>query len=112
MIHNITKQIILDEAHPTYCFSGIKKLIGMMFLLRYKRPYVFGLEPEHKLTWHMFFVFFPIDLLFLDEEKKVIEIKRNFKPFTIYKQKWPARYCIELRENSTCSTEIGDVILD
>ena len=32
----------------------------------------------------MFFVFFPIDVLFLDKNKKVVELKENFKPFSIY----------------------------
>lgn len=33
-------------------------------------------------TLHTLFIFYPIDIVFLDNESKVIEIKRNVKPFT------------------------------
>jgi uncharacterized membrane protein (UPF0127 family) len=58
----------------------------------------------------MFFVFFPIDLIFLDGEMKVIEIKENFFPFTLYYSKNKASYVIELPAGTIKSTmtEPGD----
>lgn len=60
----------------------------------------------------MFFVFYPIDVIFLDSEMKIVEIKENFKPFTIYKPKKKARYVIELPKGTIARTKtiIGDII--
>ena len=56
---------------------------------------------------HMFFVFFPIDVLFLDKDKKIIEIKRNFKPFSFYKSKEKAMYVVEI--TSAHDYAVGDI---
>jgi len=44
----------------------------------------------------MCFVFFPIDVAFLDSKQRVVEIKENFRPFTLYNPKRKAKYVIEL----------------
>lgn len=56
---------------------------------------VFVFDKEKRITLHMFFVFFPIDVVFLDENKRVTEIKMNFRPFTVYKSRKRAKYVIE-----------------
>ena len=56
----------------------------------------------------MFFVFYKIDVLYLDENKKVIEIKKNFKPFSSYTPKNKAKYVIELADLK--NTELADTI--
>ena len=43
----------------------------------------------------MLFVFYPIDVIFLDGKKKVVDLKENFRPWTFYKSKRPAKYVIE-----------------
>lgn len=60
----------------------------------------------------MFFVFHPIDVLFLNKNKIVVEIKENFKPFSFYTPKNKAMYVIELGKDAIKSskTEIGDKI--
>lgn len=60
----------------------------------------------------MVFVFFPIDILFLDKNKKVIEMKKNFRPFSFYTPEKKARYILELPEGTIkkTRTEIGDKI--
>ncbi len=56
----------------------------------------------------MFFVFYKIDVLFLSKEKNVVEIKRNFKPFTFYTPKRRAAYVVELLDcRNAC---VGDKI--
>ncbi len=61
-----------------------------------KRILVFEFDKEKYHSLHMFFVFFPIDVIFLDKNKRVVEIKKNFKPFTIYNSKKKAKYIIEI----------------
>ena len=60
----------------------------------------------------MLMVFYPIDVLFLDKNKKVVEVKENFKPFSFYAPKNKALYIIELPQDSIkhSRTKIGDKI--
>ena len=55
----------------------------------------------------MFFVFYPIDVLFLDKYKKVVEVKENFRPFEFYTPKNKALYTIELPQNTIKKTKTG-----
>ena len=78
------------------CKSIWSKARGLMFSRKKNLMFVF--DKEQRIGLHMFFVFFPIDVLFLDKNKKIIEIKKNFKPFTFYRSKEKAKYVIELTE--------------
>lgn len=53
----------------------------------------------------MFFVFYPIDVIFLDENYKVVDFKEDFKPFTFYTSKKPAKYIIELKSGVIKNTK-------
>lgn len=44
----------------------------------------------------MFFVFYPIDVLLLNRNKEIVEIKRNLKPFTFWNSKTKGKYVVEL----------------
>ena len=61
---------------------------------------------EQKISLHMFFVFYPIDVLVVDKNKKIIEIKRNFEPFTLWKSKKEGKYIIEFAYSS--EYKLGD----
>jgi len=73
---------------------------------------VFVFRTEKRRSLHMFFVFYPIDLLFLDSKKKVVEIKENFLPFTLYFPRKRARFVVELPAGAVkkSSTRVGDTI--
>lgn len=61
----------------------------------------------------MMFVFFPIDILYLDSEKKVVEIKENVKPFTpLIVPSQAAKYILELPSSTIrkTKTKINHVI--
>jgi uncharacterized membrane protein (UPF0127 family) len=51
---------------------------------------------ERKVSLHMWFVFSPIDVLVVDSDKKIVEIKRNFKPFTFWSSSRKGKYIVEL----------------
>lgn len=72
-----------------------------------KRNLLFVFNEEKRISLHNFFVFFPIDLVFLDKNGRVIEIKRNFKPFTFYKSKNKAKYVLELTEKNNLKVGNG-----
>ena len=59
---------------------------------------MFVFKKEKIIPLHMLFVFFPINVLFLNKNKKIVEIKNNFKPFTFYTPKNKAMYIVELTE--------------
>jgi uncharacterized membrane protein (UPF0127 family) len=73
---------------------------------------VFEFDWPGRQSLHMFFVFYTIDVLFLDENKRVVDVKRGFKPFTVYNSRVVSRYVIELpggaiKRSKTCK---GDVL--
>ena len=73
---------------------------------------IFVFNKEKIISLHMFFVFYPIDVLFLNKNKKVVQLKENFKPFKIIIPKKPAKYIIELPNNTIkkTNTKIGDIL--
>ena len=77
----------------------LKRAIGLMF--SFKKNFNYGLIFDLKRETvtgagiHMFFVFFSINVLFLDKNKKIVDYKR-LRPFTIYQPVKKIRYIIEL----------------
>lgn len=69
-----------------------------------KKNLVFVFDKERRIGLHMFFVFFPIDVLFLDKDKRIIEMKKNFRPFSLYTSQNKAKYVVELIENHNYKT--------
>lgn len=61
-----------------------------------KKNLLFVFDNERIRSFHMFFVFFPIDIIFLDSKKRIVEIKENFMPFTFYTPKKAFRYAVEM----------------
>lgn len=112
MIKNISKDKIL--ANESYASDSLLfKFRGLMFTKKIiDKGLVFIFRKEMKQQLHMFFVFYPIDIIFLDKDKKIIEMKKNFLPFTIYNQKTPSKYIIELPKDviSRTKTSLGDII--
>lgn len=73
--------------------SDISKFVGLMFQRPY--PLVFVFEKPKRIGLHMFFVFWPIDVFFMDDKFRVLEVKRNFLPFSFYTSKCKASYVLE-----------------
>lgn len=71
-----------------------QKARGLMFSK--KKDLLFVFSKPKRIALHNFFVFFRIDLIFLDSNFKVIEKKMNFKPFRLYTSKTKANYVIEI----------------
>jgi len=110
MILNKTKKFMIIK-QAKLCKSIFSKAFGFMF--HFKKPgyaLVFIFNSERRADLHMLFVFFSIDVLFLDKNKRVVEIKKNFKPFTYYAPKKKAQYVIELPVGVIRKTKIGDKI--
>lgn len=111
MIKNITKKTIISKKKK-FCNNIFSKGFGLMFSRKTDKSLVLDFNTEKIISLHMLFVFYPIDVIFLDEKKRVVEIKENFKPFRFYTPKKKARYVIELPESSVkrSKTMVGDRI--
>ncbi len=67
---------------------------------------------------HMLFMRFPIDVLWLDTQMKVVDIARNIPPasllkpgtWKIYRPKKDAKYVIEIALKPLPPVETGDII--
>ena len=109
MIRNARTKKILAEKE-IICTSKWSHGRGLMFSR--PKPLVFKFAKNVQNTFHMFFVFYPIDVIFLNAEKKIVDIKKNFRPFMIYKPESPYRFAIELQAGSIdrTKTKIGDFV--
>ena len=72
-------------SQPRLARTQWEKARGLMF----SRPHdvLFEFSEEEKLKFHMVFVFYPIDIIFMDKQMRVVDLKERFKPFTFYYSK-------------------------
>ncbi len=108
-IINLTRDITLsDNAVIADTLSGrIKGLLGRKKL---KSGEALIIKP---CNWvHTFFMRFPIDLLFIDRQERIVKIVRAIPPFRLSSISLGASYVIELPAESISSTQtkIGDHI--
>ena len=76
-----------------------RQLRGLMFRRDVPEGYamLFDFYYERPVSFHMMFVRFPLDMLFLDEERRIIGLRRGLRPWTGHaSSRRPARYAIEL----------------
>ncbi|MBN2422450.1 DUF192 domain-containing protein [Candidatus Woesearchaeota archaeon] len=100
MLKNLTKKNTIVK-NIKLCKSLFSKFKGLMFSERLKDScLIFVFNKPVRTDLHMFFVFYAIDVLFLNEDKKVIEIKENFRPFAVYLPEKKSKYIIELPKNT------------
>lgn len=109
---NTTRHKILASDF-TLCTTPFSQARGLMFSKRKThKTLIFVFDHDHKVSLHNFFVFYPIDVVFLNAEKKIVEIKENFEPFTLYFPQQTARYVVELPSGTvkTTKSSVGDYI--
>ena len=92
-----------------------KRMKGLMFekFENFDYALVFELERETiaGAAIHMLFVFFPIDIIYLNSEKKVVDLALNLKPFSIgYAPKKAAKYFIEMPAGKGKEIALGEKI--
>ncbi|NJD53579.1 MAG: DUF192 domain-containing protein [Candidatus Methanoperedens sp.] len=75
-----------------------KQAIGLMFRRSILPDYsmIFILKKPSGVNVHMFFVFFPIDVIFLNNEKKVMGFS-GLKPWVGYKAMKDIKYVLEMK---------------
>jgi hypothetical protein len=104
------KNIICDEIH--YCNNLFSKGFGLMFRKENSvanTAWVFYFKNPRRISLTMIFVFFTIDAIFLDNERKIVEMT-TLKPWSFYSPAKKSNYCIELRQGTihNFKLKIGD----
>jgi uncharacterized protein len=69
--------------------------------------WIFVFDTPRSVSLTMWFVFFPIDVVMLDKDKKVIELVENFQPWKFYDSRNKCQYFIELRKGTIKQGQIG-----
>ncbi|MDD5178419.1 MAG: DUF192 domain-containing protein [Candidatus Nanoarchaeia archaeon] len=84
------------------------KFLGFRFSLNKKKILIFDLGKEKRIgaTIDMFFVFFPLDVYWLDENKNIVDTRKKLKPFRIAVPRTKARYIVEY-----CSGSFNESVL-
>lgn len=109
---NITRNSKLGPVE--FADSFFSRLRGLMF----KKKIDYGLvlvipkgRGKRGAAIHMFFMRIPLDVIFLDQNKQVVDMV-SLEPWTVYTPSKAARYVIELEKGilEKSSTEIGDLI--
>ncbi|MBI4980089.1 DUF192 domain-containing protein [Candidatus Woesearchaeota archaeon] len=93
MIFNHTRNKVISEKEIV-CKSIFSQALGLMF--HRKQNLIMVFKEERRISLHNCFVFFPIDVLIVDKEMKIVEIKKNFWPFTFWNASQKGKYVLEL----------------
>lgn len=86
-------KIISEEIEAADSFT--KRLKGLMFLRDFKNPK--GLFFANCNWIHTFFMFFNLDLIYLDADFKVLKIKKNVKAGIMTLPFFKAKHLIEFK---------------
>jgi uncharacterized protein len=92
--------------------SFLSRFMGLMFRKDPEKGLILKLPSSRSRrgsSIHMFFMRFPLEIIFLDEDKKIVDMV-SIKPWKTYTPKAPSKYVIELEEGSInkYKLEIGD----
>jgi uncharacterized membrane protein (UPF0127 family) len=60
----------------------IKQVVGLMFRKSFEGALIFDMGRETYDGIHMLFVRFPIDVVFLGPDKKIVDVKAGLRPWT------------------------------
>ncbi|MCX9084285.1 MAG: DUF192 domain-containing protein [Candidatus Methanoperedens sp.] len=76
----------------------LKQTLGLMFRkgIPIDHSMIFVLKKPSQVSIHMLFVFFPIDVIFLNEKKEITGLSR-LRPWVGYKAMESIKYIIEMK---------------
>ncbi|HPM86176.1 MAG: DUF192 domain-containing protein [Candidatus ainarchaeum sp.] len=94
--------------------TTLERTKGLMFEDKKKFDYAlvfeFPVESKVRSSLHMIFVFFPIDVLFLNKNKVVVD-KTTLNPFTPnYTPKKASKYVIEMPKGKARGIKLGQKV--
>ena len=110
MIRNNTKNTLIARDYKK-CRSILSKTFGLM-LKNQISPLLFIFKREKIIPIHTLLVKKPIDLVYLDRQMKVVDLKTNLLPYRFYTPKARAMYVLELPAGfiSKSRTSMSDLV--
>ncbi len=105
MIINRTKNKVIS-AQELIADTFWSRVRGLMF--RSRKNVVMVFPKEQKVSLHMVGVFFPIDVLMVDASGRIVEIRRDFRPFQFWSSTRQGKYVIEMAEKG--EYDVDDMI--
>jgi uncharacterized protein len=108
-VMNLTRRCVLHE-HPRIAASFMEQAKGLMFTRPTNDCLIFPFLPARRVSMHMWFVFGPIDILALDGQGKVVALRKDFRPWTLWVPGVFASAVVELPAGTIArtGTAIGD----
>lgn len=110
-VKNVTRNTII-ASRSKVADSAIGRAVGLMFSKPTQSAMILRFGRETAISLHTYFVFFPIDILFVDSKLRVVELVSAMQPFTTYSAKCRASYVVELPAGTVrkTRTKVGDEI--
>lgn len=109
IVRNLTLDIILsDHAELADTFLGrMRGLLGRSTFAEGEAMVI-----THCNSIHMFFMKFPIDVIFLDQDFRVVGEERHIRPFMMSPVYWTSERVVELPAGTLerTGTSIGNII--
>lgn len=105
-----SKQVVATEIEVADSFWS--RFRGLMFRRKFDpgECILFKFPKERKFGIHTFFVFFPIDVIYLNADFEVVEMEEGLSPWSSYSPNENADFLIELPEGviHESGLEVGD----
>ena len=108
-VYNQTRNTVI-ASKVTTADTVFSRLVGLLNRSNIEQDE--GLIITQCRSIHMFFMRFPIDVVFVDKNNRIIGIVENIQPFHISPYFFKARYVLELPIGSIqkSKTVVGDVL--
>lgn len=112
LINKTTGRVLANRVELADTFW--RRFRGLMFRREFHRgqALLFNLKKPGRYGVHMFFVRFPIDLLYLNSNFSVIDMCQSLRPWRVHRPKVKANYIVELPAGtiSRTRTKLGQKI--
>jgi len=98
----------MTEVKAERARSPSRKAVGLI-LEPQIYPLLFEFSKEKRWSFHTFLMLKPIDFVFIDADKQVVEVQYRVKPFKFQiKPRLPVKYALELPEGTGSLFKIGE----
>ena len=108
-ITNLTRNITLAE-NIELADTPLKRMKGLLFRKTLEKSTALIIRPTSSI--HTFFMQFPIDIVFLDKDNKILKLRRDVIPFRLISCPLSAKTTIEFPAGtlSSTQTQTGDFL--
>ncbi len=109
-VGNLTKKTCLGD-EIKLADTSLSRFVGLIGKSRLPPGSGLWIVPSNGV--HTFGMTIPIDVLFLDRDYRVVQIRENLRPFRLTSLNWKANSVLELPAMtiSESNTEVGDYLM-